>query len=143
MQKKIYLVNGPNLNLLGQREKNIYGSKTLAEIESSLSKKAEEQSFELRTFQSNEEGQIINFIQSIEEDCKLIINAGAYTHTSIGIRDAILARRLQTIEVHLSNVYQREKYRHHSFLSDIAVAVIVGMGEKGYFYALDYFFENK
>ena len=136
---KIYLINGPNLNLLGQREKNIYGSKTLAEIENSLLEEAKKKAVELKIFQNNEEGKIVNFIHSMEEGEKLIINAAAYTHTSIAIRDAILAKKICTIEVHLSNIFQREGFRHHSFLSDISIAVISGLGDKGYFYALDYF----
>lgn len=143
LQNKIYLVNGPNLNLLGKREESIYGSKTLVEIESELLSEAKQKNVELKVFQSNHEGEIISFIQSIEMNGQLIINAAAYTHTSVAIRDAILAKKLKVVEVHLSNIYKREEFRHHSFLSDIADVVICGAGDRGYFYALDYFLEKK
>lgn len=139
LENKIHLVNGPNLNLLGKREESIYGSKTLVEIESELLSEAKQKNIELKVFQSNHEGEIISFIQYIEMNGQLIINAAAYTHTSVAIRDAILARKLKVAEVHLSNVYKREEFRHHSFLSDIAEVVICGAGDRGYFYALDYF----
>lgn len=137
--KKIYLVNGPNLNLLGKRETNIYGAETLQEIEQQMKEKANSKKIAFDYFQHNEEGKIVTFIQSIEKQAKIIINAAAYTHTSIAIRDAILARELRIAEVHLSNIYKREPFRHRSYLSDIAEIVFCGAGSKGYFYALEYF----
>ncbi len=138
--KSLLLINGPNLNMLGSREPNVYGSLTLSEIERSLQQQAQTQGFQLSCFQSNHEGKIVDQIQSAKHNQiqGIVINAGAYTHTSIAIRDALLSVNIPFIEVHLSNVYQRETFRHHSYLSDIAIGVIAGLGWQGYRYALEF-----
>lgn len=134
----ILVLNGPNLNMLGKREPEIYGSQTLNEIMSSLSTKAEQNHIALSTFQSNAEHLLIDEIhQSFNKVDFIIINPGALTHTSIALRDALLAVNIPFIEVHLSNVHSRETFRHQSYLADIAVGVICGLGANGYGYALD------
>lgn len=136
--KKILVVHGPNLNLLGTRETHIYGNETLEDINQGLIKNAQEKNIQLIPYQSNHEGDLVDFIQKEGLDADgLIINPGAYTHTSVAIRDAILARELKFIEVHLSNIHKREPFRHHSYFHDIAVGVIMGLGPKGYFFALE------
>lgn len=143
MKKKLLLINGPNLNLLGQRETDLYGNLTLKSIEEDLQKKSQENGIELLAFQSNYEGAIIDFIHDNGDDgLGLIINPGAFTHTSIGIRDAILAKKISTVEVHLSNIYKREPFRHQSFIHDISDGIIIGMGSLGYFLALEYFIKQ-
>lgn len=137
--KKILLLNGPNLNMLGKREPEIYGSQTLADIENHLKTLAVSQGVELDCFQANGEELIINRIhQAFQNTDFIIINPGAFTHTSVAIRDALLSVSIPFIEVHLSNVHSREPFRHHSYLSDIAKGVICGLGIKGYEYALDF-----
>ncbi len=138
MAKKILVLNGPNLNLLGLREPNVYGHTTLAQIDSKLLGLAKELGAELSTYQSNHEGQLVDRIQAARTDGTdfIVINAGAYTHTSVAIRDALAAVKISFVEVHLSNVYKREEFRHHSFLSDLAVGVIAGLGPDGYEAAL-------
>lgn len=137
-KKKIAVVNGPNLNLLGTREPHLYGAKTLADIEAELSVAAKSKNIALSFFQSNAENELIDFIQRCRTSCDLlIVNAAALTHTSIGIRDACLATGLPIIEVHLSNIYKREEFRRVSYLSDIAVGMICGFGPSGYRLALD------
>lgn len=140
MQTRILLIHGPNLNLLGQREPEVYGSMTLDDINVQLTKKAESANITLEHFQSNWEGAIIDRIHqaSIENYQFIIINPAALTHTSVGVRDALLGVAIPFIEVHLSNVHARESFRHHSFLSDKAVGVICGLGARGYDYALDF-----
>lgn len=140
MARTILLVNGPNLNLLGTREPDIYGATTLADIEADMSAAAQRLAVELRTFQSNHEGELIERIHAARADgtAFLIINAGALTHTSVALRDAIAAVALPFVEVHLSNVYRREPFRHHSMLSDLAVGCIVGLGPSGYTMALEF-----
>jgi len=134
----ILVVNGPNLNLLGTREPELYGSDTLADVEALAASAARERGLEVEFFQSNTEGAIIDRLHAARGTASgLVLNAGAYTHTSIAIRDAVLATELPLVEVHISNVHRREEFRHHSFLSDIAVAVIVGAGIAGYGYAID------
>lgn len=130
----LLLLNGPNLNLLGSREPGLYGSTTLAEIEAQLSAQAVTLGHRLTVFQSNHEGALVDRIQQarVESVAGIVINAGAYTHTSIAIRDALAAVALPYVEVHLSNVYAREAFRHHSYLSEKAIGVIVGFGAKGY-----------
>ena len=129
----LLLINGPNLNLLGTREPSLYGAQTLGEIEATLGAEAAMQGHRLSCFQSNHEGALVERIQQARADIDaIIINAGAYTHTSIAIRDALLAVALPYIEVHLSNVFAREPFRHHSHLSDKALGVIVGLGPIGY-----------
>lgn len=141
--KKILLLNGPNLNMLGKREPQIYGSQTLADIENLLQKQAQERSYELDYFQANGEEPIINRIhQAFQNTDFIIINPGAFTHTSVAIRDALLAVAIPFVEIHLSNVHAREPFRHHSYLSDVAKGVICGLGAKGYEYALDFAIEQ-
>ncbi len=133
MGNKILLINGPNLNMLGTREPDKYGHLTLNEIVENVKRIAKEQGFILKDFQSNHEGEIIDFIHKEGLSAKgLIINAGAYTHTSIAIRDSILSVSIPFVEVHLSNVYKREDFRKKSYLSDIAIGVISGFGHYVY-----------
>ena len=134
----ILLLNGPNLNLLGTREPGLYGNATLSDIESKLAAEAVTLGHRLTTFQSNHEGALVDRVQQarVEGVAGIIINAGAYTHTSIALRDALLAVGLPFVEVHLSNVFARESYRHQSYLSDQALGVIVGFGASGYRLAL-------
>lgn len=138
--KKILLLNGPNLNLLGTREPEIYGGETLASIEMRLAKLAGEAGATLTAFQSNAEAELVNRIQQAGADGIdfIIINPAAYTHTSVAMRDALAAVRIPFVEVHLSNVFAREPFRHHSYFTDIAVGIISGMGAKGYELALAY-----
>lgn len=140
MSSRILILNGPNLNLLGTREPAIYGGRTLAEIESELSEVARLHQADLAFFQSNHEGALVDRIHVARADGTtfLIINAGAFTHTSVALRDALAAVALPFIEVHLSNVHRREAFRHHSYLADLAVGTIVGLGAAGYRYALDF-----
>lgn len=140
MSNRILVVSGPNLNLLGTREPDIYGGRTLAEIENELDEVASRQAAELVFFQSNHEGALIDRIHAARTDGTrfIIINAGALTHTSIALRDALAAVAVPFIEVHLSNVHRREAFRHHSYLADLAVGSIVGLGSAGYRYALEY-----
>jgi len=137
MNGKILLVNGPNLNMLGIREPEKYGNQKLMEIVEEIDKIAEQNGFKLVSLQSNCEGDLVDFIQKEGINGKgLIINAGAYTHTSIAIRDAILSVKIPSIEVHLSNIFAREDFRHHSYLSDIAIGVICGFGPNSYYLAI-------
>lgn len=140
MSSHILILNGPNLNLLGTREPAIYGGRTLAQIEAELSDVARRYSADLAFFQSNHEGALIDRIHVARTDGTtfLIVNAGAFTHTSIALRDALAAVALPFIEVHLSNVHRREEFRHRSLLADLAVGTIVGLGAAGYRYALEY-----
>nr|WP_136250886.1 type II 3-dehydroquinate dehydratase [Ningiella ruwaisensis] len=136
----LLLINGPNLNLLGTREPDVYGSTTLSILESDLTEYAQSKNMQLDCFQSNAEHQIIETIHAYAKKVDgVIINPGAFTHTSIAIRDAFLGTQLPFIEVHISNVYQRESFRHKSYLSDIAKGCIIGLGVKGYYLALDAF----
>lgn len=134
----ILLLNGPNLNLLGTREPEVYGSETLADITQRLELFAQHKKHRLSHFQSNAEHELINAIHSAQQQAVefIIINPGAYTHTSIAIRDAFLGTGIPFIEIHLSNIHQRESFRHHSYLSDIAQGVILGLGSQGYQLAL-------
>ena len=140
MSNRILVLNGPNLNLPGTREPAIYGGRTLAEIEAELSDVAGRHDAELSFFQSNHEGALVDRIHEARTDGTtfVIVNAGAFTHTSIALRDAFAAVALPFIEVHLSNIHGRESFRHHSHLADLAVGTIVGLGAAGYRYALDY-----
>ena len=137
---KILLLNGPNLNLLGRREPEKYGSVTLEQIENELSQKCASYGVELICYQSNHEGDLVDKIHQTarEEVDAVIINPGAYTHTSIAIRDAFLSVNIPFIEVHLTNIFAREPFRHHSYLSDIARGCIIGLGYKGYLLAAEY-----
>lgn len=136
---RILLLNGPNLNLLGSREPEIYGSATLPSIEAKLIGAARARGHELVALQSNAEHQLIDRIHAAKNDAVafVIINPAAFTHTSIALRDAFLGVNIPFIEVHLTNVYAREEFRHHSYLSDIAVGCIVGLGAQGYELALE------
>ena len=135
---RILLLNGPNLNMLGKREPQIYGAATLPQIVDALTLRAKELNATLTHLQSNAEHELINAIQqSLGQQDFIIINPGAYTHTSVAIRDALLSVAIPFIEVHLSNVHAREEFRRHSYLSDIAKGVICGLGAKGYHYALE------
>lgn len=140
MSKKasILVIQGPNLNLLGSREPDIYGKTTLEDIHHKLSELAKEQSVELSTYQSNHEGELIDCIQKAKQDGVdfIIINPGAFTHTSVALRDALAGVAIPFIEIHLSNIHQREEFRKHSYLSDIATGVICGLGAIGYELAL-------
>lgn len=134
----ILVINGPNLNLLGTREPDIYGHETLADLESMLKKRADELGVNLECFQSNHEGAIVDKIQEVRGKVGFILlNAGAFTHTSVAIRDALSGVEIPFYEIHISNVHSREEFRHHSYLSAIAKGVIVGFGLQGYICALD------
>lgn len=135
----ILLLNGPNLNLLGSREPDVYGSETLEIINARLSNTASSLGHHLSHFQSNHEGQLLDHIHAARQASQfIIINPGAFTHSSIALRDALLAVSIPFIEVHLSNVHKRETFRHHSYFSDIAIGVICGLGSYGYDAALQY-----
>ena len=136
---KILVIHGPNLNLLGTREPEVYGADTLADINQELSQLAAQKGVKLEAYQSNDEGDIVSRIQQAGADkiAFIIINPAAYTHTSVAIRDAFLATRIPFIEVHLSNVYAREEFRTHSYLSDLAVGVISGFGKNSYLLAFE------
>lgn len=135
---QVLVLHGPNLNLLGTREPEVYGAQTLAEIDAELGVIAADAGAKLLTFQSNHEGALVDRIQAARTDGTgfIVINPAAYTHTSVAIRDALAAVALPFIEVHLSNIHRREPFRHHSYLSDLAVGVICGLGANGYRLAL-------
>ncbi len=134
---KVLVLNGPNLNLLGQREPEVYGKQTLEDIIQDLTSEALQANIELTHLQSNREYELIEKIhESFNKIDFIIINPAAFTHTSVAIRDALLGVNIPFIEVHLSNVHARESFRHHSYLSDIAQGVICGLGAKGYSFAL-------
>jgi 3-dehydroquinate dehydratase-2 len=133
----VLVIHGPNLNLLGEREPEVYGHTTLADIDKELKNLGRELEMKVETFQSNSEGAIVDRIQNARGKCDvLLINPGAYTHTSVAIRDAISAVNIPVIEVHLSNVYRREPFRHHSTIADIAHGRIMGFGAESYSLAL-------
>mgnify|MGYP003576472906 CR=1 FL=1 len=136
---KILLMNGPNLNLLGTRQPEVYGATTLAEVEAAFRAHAKTLGAEADCFQSNHEGALVDRVHAARGDgtSAIVINAGAYTHTSVALRDAFAGVAIPFIEVHISNVYRREPFRHHSYLSDIAEGVIVGLGVIGYRLALE------
>ena len=134
----LLLINGPNLNLVGKREPTIYGSQTLEDIQDELLTLANELDSKLKFFQSNSEGAIIDCIhRSVGSVDGILINAGAYTHTSIALRDALLGVAIPYVEVHLSNIYSREEFRHKSFLSDKALGLVCGFGANSYHLALE------
>ena len=135
---RILVLNGPNLNLLGTREPDLYGTTTLDDIHARLDALATERGHELETFQSNAEHELVEAVQRAGRDgtAYIVVNPGAFTHTSVALRDAFLAVALPFIEVHLSNVHAREEFRRHSYLSDAAQGVICGLGAAGYEYAL-------
>ena len=135
---RILLINGPNLNLLGTRNPEVYGSMTLQNIVDRVTQRGEQLGAEIVAFQSNSEGAIIDFIQANAPGADgILINAGAFTHYSLAIRDAFEAMEKPFVEVHISNVHAREEFRHHSVLADIAVAQVAGLGWRGYIAALD------
>lgn len=142
MVKKVLLINGPNLNLLGTREPEKYGTTSLKDIENAAISQATDKNdgSQVLTFQNNTEGFIIDRIQQAKQEGVgfIVINAGAYTHTSVGIRDALLATAIPFIEVHITNIHQREPFRHHSYLSDKAIAVVAGLGVYGYTASIEY-----
>jgi 3-dehydroquinate dehydratase-2 len=136
---RLLLINGPNLNLLGTREPGIYGSDTLPVIEARLAKLAQSKGHTLEAFQSNAEHELINRVQRAVQDgvSFILLNPGAFTHTSIALRDALLAVKVPFIEVHLSNIFAREPFRHHSYFSDLALGCVFGLGPQGYELALE------
>ena len=135
--RNILLINGPNLNLLGNREPELYGSKSLSDIEKELTMLADQNGYALLSFQSNSESEIVDWIHENAKGADfLVINPGAFTHTSISIRDAILGTDISFIEIHISNIFSREEFRKESYFSDIAEGVISGLGFKGYELAL-------
>lgn len=131
---RILVVHGPNLNLLGTREPEIYGATTLEQLNASLVKLAQDNGVILETYQSNHEGALIDKIQSARHDgtSYIVINPAAYTHTSVAIRDALAGVNIPFIEVHISNIHRRESFRHHSYMSELAQGTIVGLGLNGY-----------
>ncbi|MCB1898766.1 type II 3-dehydroquinate dehydratase [Cognatazoarcus halotolerans] len=139
-QPRILVLHGPNLNLLGTREPEIYGRTTLGDIHAAMESRARANGFMLESFQSNHEGQLIDRVQAAAAEGVefVIINPAAYTHTSVALRDALTGVDLPFVEVHLSNVHAREPFRHHSYFSDRAVGVICGLGAYGYMAALEF-----
>jgi len=136
--KKFLVIHGPNLNLLGKREPEIYGKDTLADIDEKITQKAEGLGLSVEIFQSNHEGALIDRIQTAAGDCSgIVINPGAYTHTSIALLDALLAVDLPVIEVHLSNIHRRESFRQHSYTAKAATGIIAGLGTNGYLLAME------
>ena len=135
--RKVLVVHGPNLNMLGKREPGIYGKLTLAQIDAELKRRAARLGLKLGFFQSNVEGELVTAIQGAAGKAKaILLNAGAYTHTSVAIRDAIAACGVPTIEVHLSNVHKREKFRHKSLIAPVAAGQVIGFGPLSYYLAL-------
>jgi 3-dehydroquinate dehydratase-2 len=138
-RRKILVLHGPNLNLLGAREPDIYGRVSLADINRKLEAQAKAAGAAIECFQSNHEGELIDRVQAARQGISfIIINAAAFTHTSIALRDALAATGIPFLEVHLSNVFAREPFRHHSCLADLAVGVICGLGAQGYEFALEF-----
>lgn len=134
---RVLVLHGPNLNMLGLREPEIYGTITLADVNAQIATLAAELGVEVETFQSNHEGQLVDKIQAAREQCDaLVINAGAYTHTSVALLDALLSVGLPVVEVHLSNLYKREEFRHHSYIARAAVGQICGFGVDSYLLGL-------
>lgn len=140
MAKKLLLLNGPNLNLLGTREPAVYGATTLADIEKAAADQAQAAGASIACFQSNHEGALIDRIHAAREEGvdAIVINPGGLTHTSVALRDALAAVAIPFVEVHISNIHQREAFRHHSYLSAIARGVICGLGPDGYRFAIDF-----
>jgi 3-dehydroquinate dehydratase-2 len=138
MASKILVLNGPNLNLLGTREPDVYGNETLADIEVKSLKRCDTLGLQVEFRQSNTEGQLVDWVQQARENIDfLIVNAGAYTHTSVALLDALKSCNVPVIEVHLSNIYQREEFRQHSYISKVALGTICGFGGYGYEMALE------
>lgn len=140
MSHLILVLNGPNLNMLGTREPATYGHETLADLEALCHATADAQGLQVEFRQTNHEGQLIDWIHQARGRCAgILINPGAWTHTSVAVRDALSAAELPVIEVHLSNIHKREPFRHHSYVSDIAVGVLCGFGTRGYRMGLEHF----
>lgn len=140
MPRTILVLNGPNLNMLGTREPATYGHETLADIAALCSQTAEQHGLKSEFLQTNHEGELITWIHQARGRCAgIVINPAAWTHTSVAIRDALVASEVPVIEVHLSNVHKREEFRHHSFVSAIAVGVLCGFGSNGYRLAIEHF----
>jgi len=140
MTKLVWVIHGPNLNLLGTREPGVYGSVTLQQIDEDLARYGQDRSTRVESFQSNHEGVLVDRIQSARQAGVgfIVLNPAAYTHTSVAIRDSLAAVAVPFIEVHLSNIHRREPFRHHSYFSDLAVGVIAGLGPAGYRLALEH-----
>lgn len=135
--KPVLILNGPNLNMLGKRQPEIYGKETLADVEQACRAESLRLGLPVEFAQSNHEGVLVDLIQAArEKNAGIIINAGAYTHTSVALLDALNAAEKPTVEVHLSNIYKRERFRHHSYISPAAIGVIAGLGTHGYLLAL-------
>ncbi|MCA3624553.1 MAG: type II 3-dehydroquinate dehydratase [Methylobacterium sp.] len=142
--RQIHVLNGPNLNLLGRREPGIYGAATLADIEAEMRALGEKLGVAITCRQSNHEGELVTWIQEVGlSGADVILNAGAYTHTSVAIRDAIKGAGARVIEVHISNVHAREEFRHHSYISPVVAGIIVGFGIAGYRLAVQALLEMK
>jgi 3-dehydroquinate dehydratase-2 len=140
----VLVIHGPNLNVLGMREPGVYGDWSFERLQKEIELKAEGLGLEVDQFQSNHEGEIVDVIQAAAEKYSfIVINPGAYTHTSVAIRDALLAVALPVIEVHISNIHSREEFRRHSYISDIAKGVICGLGPAGYLLALQAIAESE
>jgi 3-dehydroquinate dehydratase-2 len=138
MQKPVYVLNGPNLNLLGTREPEVYGRETLADVERRTRTRAEAFGLSIEFRQSNSEGELVTWVQEARTaGGGLIVNAGAYTHTSVALLDALIASGLPIVEVHLSNIFKREAFRHHSYVSGVANGLICGLGAQGYELAVE------
>ncbi len=138
MTKPVYILNGPNLNLLGTREPGVYGTHTLADIEMNCAKRAKALGLETVFRQTNIEGELVNWVQEAAENASgIVLNAAAYTHTSVALHDALRLVGVPVIEVHLSNVYKREEFRHKSYVSTVAAGVICGLGPIGYELAIE------
>ena len=137
MSKTITILNGPNLNMLGTREPEIYGATTLADIEELCIDTAQQNGLKVVFKQTNHEGELVELVQQAGNTAGLIINAGAYTHTSVALHDALKTLSVPIIEVHLSNIYQREPFRHHSYVSPLAKGIICGLGAQGYALAIE------
>ena len=141
---RVLVLHGPNLNLLGCREPAVYGATTLAEIDAALASRAADAGVQLSSFQSNHEGALVDRVQAAREDgtAFILINPAAFTHTSVALRDALAAVAIPFVEVHLSNVHRREAFRQHSYFSDLAEGVILGLGATGYRLALEFALER-
>src|SRR6476661_10677984 len=139
MNRLVYVLNGPNLNLLGKRQPHIYGHETLDDVEADCRKVASEHGLELRFHQSNREYEIIDWIHEAREiACGIVINPAAFSHTSVAVLDALKMCEMPIMEVHISNIHQREEFRHHSFVSHAATGVICGFGTQGYVFAIQH-----
>jgi len=140
---KIYVLNGPNLNLLGDREPDIYGNVSLKDIENSLSNYAKKNNSEIYFKQSNHEGELIEFVHEASKKANaIIINPAGYSHTSVALLDALLAAKIPIVEVHILNIFRREDFRHNSYVSKSAIGVISGLGIEGYLYALKFLLDE-